>query len=178
MAVGGVGVAGNVVQFRGGNRDQGKGGRLPFLATVLVLAVTVFCAIFFWPELGGEAAAEPTPTEMPGSFDCRVRYITDGDTLRCWDGTRIRLHAVAARETDETCSPGHPCPSASAASATAKLTELANGQTLRCVQTGTSYNRVVAICRNEADVEINCAMVQSGTTVVWPKFNAQHPICQ
>lgn len=117
--------------------------------------------------------------EVPSDrFLCRVSSITDGDTLRCVDGTRIRLHAVAARESDETCKVGHPCPSASGASATSKLTELASGQTLQCEQTGTSYNRVTAVCWNEANTEINCAMVQSGTTVIWPKFNQQRAICE
>jgi endonuclease YncB( thermonuclease family) len=52
------------------------------------------------------------------------------------------------------------------------------GQTLQCSQTGTSYDRVTAICRNEAKVEINCAMVRSGTAVIWPRFNAEQPICE
>lgn len=126
-----------------------------------------------------EASAEASEVyEVPSDrFLCNVSSITDGDTLRCADGTRVRLHAVAARESDETCKPGHPCPSASAASATAKLAELASGQTLQCEQTGTSYNRVTAVCWNEAHTEINCAMVQSGTTLIWPKFNEQRHIC-
>lgn len=122
--------------------------------------------------------AEPSVAEIPSDrFLCNVSSITDGDTLRCSDGTRVRLHAVAARESDETCKPGHPCPSASAASATAMLSSLASGQTLQCEQTGTSYNRVTAVCWNQQNTEINCAMVNSGTTVVWPKFNQQHAIC-
>lgn len=123
--------------------------------------------------------AEPSIAEIPADrFLCNVSSITDGDTLRCSDGTRVRLHAVAARESDETCKPGHPCPSASAASATAMLSSLASGQTLQCEQTGTSYNRVTAVCWNQQNTEINCAMVNSGTTVVWPKFNQRRSICQ
>lgn len=137
--------------------------------------VTTFCVVFFWPT---SAPSKATALMSSNGFSCHVSSITDGDTLRCSDGTRIRLHAVAARESDETCREGHPCPSASGAAATAKLTELASGQTLQCEQTGTSYNRVTAICRNEANVEINCAMIQSGTAVIWPKFNQQRPICE
>lgn len=96
---------------------------------------------------------------------------------RAVDRAPVRLHAVAARERDETCQPGHPCPDASGASATAKLTELAMGQTLPCRQAGTSYDRVTAICRNQARVEVNCAMVRSGTAVIWPRFAAEQPIC-
>ncbi|WP_152639857.1 thermonuclease family protein [Sphingobium bisphenolivorans] len=134
------------------------------------------------PERSGApvepSEAHPRVSEVPSDrFLCNVSSITDGDTLRCSDGTRVRLHAVAARESDETCRPGHPCPSASAASATAMLSQLASGQTLQCEQTGTSYNRVTAVCWNEQNTEINCAMVNSGTTLVWPKFNARRSIC-
>ena len=110
-------------------------------------------------------------------FLCNVSSITDGDTLRCSDGRKIRLHAVAARESDEICKTGHPCPSASAASATAMLSQLASGQTLQCEPTGTSYGRVTAICWNQESAEINCAMVNSGTALLWPKFNKQRAIC-
>lgn len=141
---------------------------------IVLAALATFGVVLLWPA-GERSMASST---VPGGFACQVSSITDGDTLRCSDGTRIRLHAVAARESDETCRRGHPCPGASGASATAKLTELAMGQTLQCSQTGTSYDRVTAICRNEAKVEINCAMVQSGTAVIWPRFAAEHPICR
>ena len=49
------------------------------------------------------------------------KYVNDGDTLRCQDGRRVRLHAIAARETVGSCSPGHPCPSASASASKAAL---------------------------------------------------------
>lgn len=120
---------------------------------------------------------QPPELEAP-RFACVVARITDGDTLRCQDGARIRLHAVAARETDETCSPGHPCPAASAAAATRELQRLAEGRTLSCAATGRSYDRITAICWTPQGEEINCAMVRSGTTVVWPQFNRETPICR
>jgi len=144
-------------------------------AFIGLASVGLFLTVFFWPSEQANLAAASLEAS---SFSCRVSSITDGDTLRCVDGTRIRLHAVAARERDGSCSPGHPCPTASAAAATAKLTELAQGQALSCRQIGTSYDRVTAVCRNEANVEINCAMVESGTALLWPKFNAQSPICR
>ncbi len=109
-------------------------------------------------------------------FVCDVAYVNDGDTLRCIDGTRVRIHAIAARETDNSCSPGHPCPSASASESKAALTRLA-GNRITCVQTGKSYERVTAICHNMSGVEINCAMVESGAAEVWDKFNRQRAIC-
>lgn len=150
-------------------------------ALAALLFVGTFCAVFFWPQvkerLAGVVPSPLSTSTYSSSFKCRVSGITDGDTLRCSDGTRVRLHAVAARESDESCRPGHPCPLASGAAATAMLRQLASGQTLQCEQTGTTYNRVAAICRNAANVEINCAMVDSGTALIWPRYNAERAIC-
>ena len=154
---------------------QGKRDQSVFIFATVASMLVVFLLVFYWPHAD---SSQPAALVSTSGFSCQVSSITDGDTLRCSDGTRIRLHGIAARESDETCRTGHPCPSASGASATAKLTELASGQTLQCEKTGTSYDRVTAICRNQGNVEINCAMVQSGTTVIWPKFNAQRAICQ
>ncbi|MEN5168635.1 nuclease [Brevundimonas pondensis] len=128
-------------------------------------------------SLSSPASALPLASSET-AFLCDVAHVNDGDTLRCKDGTRIRLHAVAAREADETCSPGHPCPSASGASATAALNRLVAGKSLTCEVTGRSYRRITAICRRSDGEEINCAMVRSGTTVIWDKFNRQRPLCR
>lgn len=157
-----------------------------FAVSIISMMTAIFAAVLLWPSFGplrlvsGEVLQQPVVTlEQPASrFSCEVAYVNDGDTLRCEDGTRIRLHAVAARESDETCSSGHPCPRASAASATAMLRALVSGQRLSCEKTGTSYNRITAICWTPSDQEVNCAMVRSGTTVLWDRFNRQTPICK
>lgn len=148
------------------------------LATIAAVTVAVIIGIFFFYRPSMPAVhTQAVRLTGPNVFECRVSSITDGDTLRCWDGTRVRLNAVAARETDGTCSAGHPCPAATAEEATAKLRELARGHLLRCRQTGMSYDRKAAICVNEDGIEINCAMVRSGTALVWPKFANENPIC-
>lgn len=158
-------------------RNRPGSGRLKGDPVILLLSTTfvvsVGLTVFLWPSASTSVAETGS-----SSFTCQVSSVTDGDTLRCGDGTRVRLHAIAARERDETCSPVHPCPTASAASATAKLEELAGGQALACRSTGTSYDRVTAICNNASGVEINCAMVRSGTAVVWERFNREAPICE
>ena len=163
--------------------------KTPFWLLVAGVALLAFLVTLNWPlteRLGPPAARvletirprlDPPAPDAP-RFACAVARITDGDTLRCADGTRIRLHAVAARETDETCSPGHPCPAASAAAATRELARLAGGQTLSCQSTGRSYDRVTAICWTPRGEEINCAMIRSGTTVVWERFNRETPLCR
>lgn len=139
---------------------------------LLVLLATL------WLIGGGDGAVADGPNTATSRFSCSVAYVNDGDTLRCEDGTRVRLHAVAARETDETCSPGHPCPAASAVSAKATLERLVAGSTITCSRTGRSYDRVTAICWTPAEVEVNCAMIESGTAVVWERFDRIAPICR
>lgn len=124
-----------------------------------------------------------SPGNFPGvgkyggdGFRCTVASITDGDTLRCVeegaDGRqiRVRLSGIAARETDGSCSPGHPCPIASAEAATAELSRLASGQVLECQANGSTYGRVAAFCRNGAGVDLSCAMVSSGTAERWDRY--------
>ncbi len=150
---------------------------------VAATAMIAFAVTLAWPfgsDLGTEIVSTAALQTVPSraTLSCPVASITDGDTLRCRDGTRIRLHAVAARETDETCSPGHPCPDATAAAATRELRRLAAGRNLQCEPTGRSYDRITAICWTPQGVEINCAMVRSGTTLVWARFDRQAPLCR
>ena len=160
--------------------------RWRFSIAVAVMMAGLFSAVLFGPSACSTASSHligmPTTQTAslpvdPDRFSCSVSRITDGDTFRCSDGTRVRLHAVAARESDETCSPGHPCPSASAASAARTLTDLVEGKTLSCEKIGTSYNRVTAVCWTPTNREVNCAMIRSGTTVIWDRFDRQRPVC-
>lgn len=156
-----------------------------FIAVVLTVGIGAFLVTLNWPDefpKPSESAPAVQPVRQTatgrGNLICPVAYINDGDTLRCRDGTRIRLHAVAARESDETCSTGHPCPAASAESATAELRRLASGRTITCEPTGQSHDRVTAICWTPSGQEINCAMIRSGTTVIWDRFNRQAALCR
>jgi endonuclease YncB( thermonuclease family) len=150
------------------------------------VAGLTFYLTLSWPLSDGVKSApvtvgsvQPMSTGLPrGDLTCNVASITDGDTLRCRDGTRIRLHAVAARERDGSCSPGHPCPSASAQAATIELRRLAGGKTLTCRSIGQSYDRVTAICWAPDGSEINCAMVRSGVALIWGRFDRESPLCR
>jgi endonuclease YncB( thermonuclease family) len=155
---------------------------------VAVVVVGAFFLALNWP-LGTPSAVATAPlveiaqpqsnssTPNADDFSCDVDYVHDGDTLRCRDGTRVRLHAVAAREADGSCAPGHPCPAASAETATRELRRLADGKSINCRPTGRSYNRITAICWTPEGVEINCAMIESGAAVIWDRFNRQNPLC-
>lgn len=157
------------------SREPAKRSDVKFISIIALAAVAAFAGTMLWPRSAERASAQAA---MPAyDFACDVAYVNDGDTLRCRDGTRVRLHAIAARETDGSCSPGHPCPAASAAMSRAALTGLA-GHRITCIQTGTSFDRVTAICHNGTGVEINCAMVERGAALIWDRFNRQRAICQ
>ena len=151
---------------------------MKFIGAVISLAVATFATVFMWPS---HDVTRPDATSVPSraeTFRCTVTKVHDGDgPIWCAEGPRIRLTAVAARELDETCSPGHPCPAASGASAQRRLQELASGRVLRCEQTGTSYNRVTAWCWREDGLELNCAMVESGHALHWQKFDPDQRLC-
>jgi len=129
-----------------------------------------------WPLQGALIALA-----WPGAerFTFEVARVTDGDAFCCTAGVRmrVRLHAVAARELDETCGPNHPCPAASGAAAKAELERLVSGRSVDCARTGRSYNRVTSVCWTPSRVEVNCALVRSGVAVIWPRFHRQRPIC-
>lgn len=151
-----------------------------FAAGALLTAVVLTLAGF----------SGPTPDDVPpfastaGRFPCTVSKVHDGDgPIWCQERDaagktiKIRLQAVAARELDETCSPGHPCPDATGAEAQQALEGLALGRTLECEATGTSYSRLTAWCWREDGVELNCAMVENGTALRWAKYDRERRLC-
>lgn len=130
---------------------------------------------------GAQAAGGAVSGLFEGErFTCTVAKVTDGDTFRCQQrdvrgrAIRVRLSGVAARESDGSCSPGHPCPSASAEAATAELRGLALGWSLSCRKVGQTYGRVAAFCRRADGVDLSCAMVQSGTALKWQRYWGWH----
>lgn len=152
---------------------------MKFGAGVIFAMAAMFAVVFFYPH-GQESRAAPADT-----FSCTVTRVHDGDgpiwcAERSADGKpiKIRLQAIAARELDGTCSPDHPCPAASGQQAQQALWELAQGQTLRCEATGTSYSRVTAWCWRPDGVELSCAMVKSGTALRWDKYDRARRLCR
>ena len=164
-----------VISYRRGVARRSQQNRGGLVATAAVVAVTAFTGTLFWPR--AETHNKTARAVAAYDFACDVAYVHDGDTLRCSDGTRVRLHAIAARETNNSCSPGHPCPDASHAVSKAALERLA-GSRITCVQVGKSYERVTAICQNARGIEINCAMVEGGAAAIWDRYDRQRRICR
>lgn len=47
-------------------------------------------------------------------FMCTPVAVYDGDgPIWCAEGPHVRISGIAAREMDDACRPGHPCPDAS-----------------------------------------------------------------
>ena len=128
----------------------------------------------------GEVAGATNAAASDGGFACTVASVTDGDTLRCEEAgadgraIRVRLSGIAARERDGSCSPGHPCPDASAEAATSALRRLAEGEVLRCTPDGETYGRVAAFCSTQRGLDLSCAMVESGTAARWDRYWGAH----
>ena len=94
------------------------------------------------------------------TFVCKSVGITDGDTLRCSSGVRVRPWVIQAPERH---APGGPA-------ATRALAAIAGGRDLRCERKGKSYDRVVARCWL-GPTDVASAMVTAGHAEDWPRFS-------
>jgi endonuclease YncB( thermonuclease family) len=97
-----------------------------------------------------------------------VASITDGDTLRLADGTRIRLQGIDANELDGSCHV--TCAILTARDARDNLARLALGRRISCEQTGTSYRRVTAWC-SVGGMDLSCAQVRAGAAIRWARYD-------
>jgi endonuclease YncB( thermonuclease family) len=140
---------------------------------------------------GGGFLEEASAVRPAGeSFACTPVKLWDGDgPIHCAEGPRIRLSGIAAREADGSCSPGHPCPSASAEDARAALAALLGrttgtasgghlliqGPALTCRSVGSAGGkRTAAWCTSPRSGDLSCAMVASGTVEKWDRYWRDH----
>ena len=151
---------------------------LEFTAFLLVFAAGMLVTV--WPPTLPSLAPFEALSARSATFQCTVDDVVDGDTFRCLEreddgrAIRVRLSGVAARERDGSCSPGHPCPIASAEAATAELNRLAGSEVLSCRSVGKTYGRRAAFCATSQGVDLSCAMVASGTVSKWRKYWGLH----
>ena len=109
-------------------------------------------------------------------FLCASPSITDGDTVRCADGTRVRLAAVDAPEITQ-CRKGRTCAPGSGEKSKRVLAQLVAAHNLSCRQTGKSYNRVVAWC-SAGGQDLSCAMWRGGYAVRLEQFDRERRLCR
>ena len=124
------------------------------------------------------------------TFTCTPTAVWDGDgPIWCAEGPHVRLSGVAAREMDGTCSPGHPCPHADAASARDRLARLVGeplgrnrtghvlvrGPAMTCKSRGgAGGTRTAAFCTSPRSGDLSCAMIRSGHAARWNKYWGNH----
>lgn len=124
-------------------------------------------------------------------FLCTPTHVADGDgPIWCAEGPRIRIAGIAARERDNSCRRGHPCPAASGDDAMRALVNLLGGSrgtvrfhgaaydhvrvraaTMRCLSIGNADgNRTGAFCALGDGRNLSCAMLATGTVTRWDRY--------
>lgn len=130
----------------------------------------------------GAARGRPPIIAAGRTFACNPIAVWDGDgPIWCSQGPRLRLLNIAAREIDNSCRPGHPCPRASGIAARDRLVALLGGATgsmkdghvkvhgpqLICRSAGPDrYLRTLASCRSPAG-DLGAALISSGAARPW-----------
>lgn len=107
---------------------------------------------------------------MIAPFICLVASVTDADTLRCADGTRVRVAAINAREKDGSCRAGMACPIMPPAKAKAMVSRFVLNQRLTCAPLGKSWDRVVARCALPNGRDLSCKIAGTGAAAWEPTY--------
>lgn len=114
------------------------------------------------------AAAEPRSEQLPERIDFSGRgtRTVDGDTF--WVSSRNVSIRVWGLDAPETNRPG-------GSDATAVLTRLISGQTLRCRQRDIDrYGRIVGQCFLPDDRDIAAAMIASGAATEYCRYSGNY----
>lgn len=98
---------------------------------------------------------------------CLVASVTDGDTLRCHSGERIRLAAVDARELNGSCH--RECAPMTATQSRDYLDRWVRGQTISFTILGRSGKRLVG-----ENYALRCQLLKVGAVVAWPSFERRY----
>ncbi len=131
------------------------------LLVAFALAVGVLQASIVW----GASRPEPAAKAVSGPV-----FVIDGDTIDV-GGTRIRLEGIDAPEAGQTCNRRYVGWWACGTAATAALTSMVEGKSVRCEQSGLDkYGRVLGVCfANGRD--INAQMVRQGFAWAFVRYS-------
>jgi endonuclease YncB( thermonuclease family) len=128
------------------------------------------------PSQAGRDLAKAAPLPK-GSFSCSVQYVTDGDTFRCSNGTRVRLSSIDTPEMPGSCRKGRACAPGDPFAAKAALESLISGMTVQCRPVGKSYNRVAAWCSVNG-LDLSCQMIRSGHAIKLSRYDKGRHLCR
>lgn len=107
---------------------------------------------------------------MPLILICFAAHAVDGDTLRCADGTRLRVAGIEANELRGGCHlPA--CPRMSGPAAKVAMERLVGGRDLTFVATGRSYQRITARVQLPDGRDLGCAAIRAGAAVRWASYD-------
>jgi len=128
-----------------------------------MLRIALFSSLF----LGSMAHAGP---------DGHIRVI-DGDTIEVGDAT-VRLHAIDAPETDQTCGDANSPAWACGAWVRDETRALYEGRHARCVTTDTDrYGRTVATCRVDGQ-DIGERLVSDGLAFAYRRYGMDYDLAE
>ncbi len=136
---------------------------------LFLVLIVLFVAI-------GSAHPEPRATPGTRNFSCSTPRVSDGDTFRCGDGTRVRLAAIDAPEMPGSCRPGRSCVRGDALASRAALLRLVAGRAVRCEPVSQSYGRIVAWC-SAGGADLSCAMVRGGHAIRYARHDRARRLC-
>ena len=147
---------------------------------VILWSIGLFVALTVLLVAIGSAQPQSQPAPPPQSarsFSCRVTHVSDGDTFRCGDRTRVRLAAIDAPEMPGSCRPGRSCAQGDAYASRAALRRLVAGRAVRCEPVGRTHGRIAAWCRTGGD-DLSCAMVRGGYAVRYARHDRARRLCR
>ena len=98
--------------------------------------------------------------------------VIDGDTIHI-DENKIRLHAIDAPETNQTCNEKGKAYNCGVKS-TKFLKELIGNSKVECITTGKDqYNRFIGICYKD-DLDLNSEMVLNGWAIAYRYYSKDY----
>lgn len=144
------------------------GQRWPDQVGNTVRPVAQFVEGLFLGRPGGWSGPPSAPQPSHAALVGPARVI-DGDTLIIGQ-QRVRLFAMDAPESDQSCRDQSGRAYACGAAATAALRQLIGSRDVSCVRKGQSYNRMVGQC-HVGDVDVGREMVRLGHAIAVPQFS-------
>jgi len=138
---------------------------------VVCAAVIGFFAPDIWSFTASSRSAAVVASRAPETIVGRASVI-DGDTLEI-HGTRIRLHAIDAPESGQSCVVAGKATRCGQEAALALAAEIGN-KTVSCTPTDRDrYGRTVAIC-HAGERNLNAWMVAEGWAIAYRQYGTDY----